>query len=118
MGDLDDCHSTSGNLFLLAGGPVSWLSKKQSTVALSTAEAEYMSLSGATQEAVWLRRLLSDFKFSQEEPTVIKEDNQGTIAIARKSVSHSRIYPTHRHQILLCTQNSSGWTRYIRIYFD
>ena len=54
-GDLDDRHSTSGNLFLLSGVPVSWLSKKQSTVALSTAEAEYMSLSGATQEAVWLR---------------------------------------------------------------
>ena len=62
-GDLDDRHSTSGNLFLLAGGPVSWLSKKQSTVALSTAEAEYMSLSGATQEAVWLRRLLSELLF-------------------------------------------------------
>ena len=88
-GDLDDRHSTSGNLFLLAGGPVSWLSKKQSTVALSTADAEYMSLSGATQEAVWLRRLLSNFKFCHEEPTLIKEDNQGTIAIARNPVSHS-----------------------------
>ena len=71
-GDFNDCHSTYGNLFLLAGGPVSWLSQKQSTVALSTAEAEYMSLCGATQEAVWLRRLLSDFKFCQEEPTDIK----------------------------------------------
>ena len=90
MGDLDDRHSTSGNLFLLAGGPVSWLSKKQSTAALSTAEAEYMSLCGATQEAVWLRQLLSDFKFSQEEPKVIKEDNQGTILIVRNPVSHSR----------------------------
>ena len=49
-----------------------------------------MSLSGATQEAVWLRQLLSDFKFCQEEPIVIKEDNQGTIAIARNPVSHSR----------------------------
>ena len=48
-GDLDDYHSTSGNLFLFAGGPVSWLNKKQLTVALSTAKAEYMSLSGATQ---------------------------------------------------------------------
>ena len=85
-GDLDDRHSTSGNLFLFARGPVSWLSKKQSTVALSTAEAEYMLLCGATQEAVWLRQLLSDVKFCQEEPTVIKEDNP----IARNPVSHSR----------------------------
>ena len=91
-GDLDDRHSTSGNLFTLAGGSISWYSKKQPTVALSTAEAEYVSLSAATQEAVWLRRLLQDFTFEyhQEEPTVIKEDNQGTIAIARNPVSHSR----------------------------
>ena len=89
-GDLDDRRSTSGNLFLFAGCPVSWYSKKQPTVSLSTAEAEYISLSGATQEGVWLRRLLSDFKLHQEAPTVIKEDNQGTIAIARNPVSYSR----------------------------
>ena len=89
-GDLDDRHSTSGNLFLLAGGPITWLSKKQPTVALSTAEAEYMSLCSATQEAVWLRALLNEFNFHQEQPTVIKEDNQGTISMARNPVSHSR----------------------------
>ena len=43
-GELDDRHSTSGNLFLMAGGAISWFSKKQPTVALSTAEAEYISL--------------------------------------------------------------------------
>uniref|UniRef100_A0A1X7SEB0 Reverse transcriptase Ty1/copia-type domain-containing protein n=1 Tax=Amphimedon queenslandica TaxID=400682 RepID=A0A1X7SEB0_AMPQE len=89
-GDLDDRHSTSGNLFLLAGGAISWLSKKQPTVSLSTAEAEYVSLCSATQEAVWIRRLLHDINCSQGAPTVIKEDNQGTIAIARNPVSHSR----------------------------
>ena len=57
-GDMDDRHSTSGNVFSYAKGVVSWLSKKQATVALSTAEAEYVALSMATQEAVWLRRLL------------------------------------------------------------
>ena len=77
-GDLNDRH-----LFLMAGGPVSWLSKKQSTVALSTAEAEYLSLSSAAQEPVWLRRLLYDLNSCQEESTV-------TIAIARNPVSHSR----------------------------
>ena len=55
-GDVDDRHSTSGNVFLLAKGAVSWLSKKQATVALSTAEAEYVALSTATQEAIWLHR--------------------------------------------------------------
>ena len=51
-GDSDDCHSTSGNLFLMTGRAVSWLSKKQAIVALSTSEAEYVALSLATQEAV------------------------------------------------------------------
>lgn len=89
-GDLDDRHSTSGNLFLFAGGAISWLSKKQPTVSLSTAEAEYVSLCSATQEAVWIRRLLHDINCNQGAPKVIKEDNQGTIAIARNPVSHSR----------------------------
>ena len=47
-GDTDDCHSTNGNLFLMSGGPISWLSKKQAIVALSTSEAEYVALSAAT----------------------------------------------------------------------
>ena len=51
-GDLDDRKSTSGYLFLIGGGSVSWRSKKQSSVALSTAEAEYMALASAGQEAV------------------------------------------------------------------
>ena len=58
-GDQDDHHSTTGNLFMMAGGPISWLSKKQSIVALSTSESEYIALSSASQEAVWLRRLLT-----------------------------------------------------------
>ena len=74
-GDVDDRHSTTGNLFLMAGGPVSWLSKKQPVVALSTTEAEYVALSMATQEAVWLRRFLSGLAPAEvAKPTVIMED--------------------------------------------
>ena len=87
---MDDCHSTSGNVFLLAKGALSWLSKKQATVALSTAEAEYVALSAATQEAIWLRRLLTDVGESLEDPIVINEDNQGAIAMAKNPVGHAR----------------------------
>ena len=89
-GDVDDRHSTSGNVFLLAKGAVSWLSKKQATVALSTAEAEYVALSAATQEAIWLRRLLTDVGEPLEDPIVINEDNQGAIAMAKNPVGHAR----------------------------
>ena len=58
--DMDDRHSTTGNIFQMAGGPVSWFSQKQTTVALSTAEAEYIALCSASQEALWLRQLLTD----------------------------------------------------------
>lgn len=68
---------------------MSWLSKKQSNVALSTAEAEYVALSQAAQECAWLRRLLSDLGM-HVTPVVILEDNQGAIAIAKNPADHSR----------------------------
>lgn len=67
----------------MTGGPVSWMNKKQAIVALSTSKAEYVFVSTATQEAVWLRRLLADLQEPLEGPTVIMEDNQSTIAIAK-----------------------------------
>ena len=75
-------RSTTGIIFLTAGGPVSWASRRQDCVALSTTEAEYIALCVASQEAVWLRGLLQDLGQAQTEPTIIKEDNQSTIALA------------------------------------
>ena len=59
-GDVGDRKSTSGYVFLLGGAAVSWKFAKQTTVALSTAEAEYIALSTASQGAIWLQRLMSD----------------------------------------------------------
>ena len=89
-GDTDDRHSTSGNLFMMSGGPINWISKKQSVVALSTSEAEYIALSSVTQEVVWIQKLLSDLKYELSKPTVIMEDNQGTISIAINPVNHGQ----------------------------
>ena len=89
-GDKEDRKSTSGYLFQIAGGPVSWRGKKQDTVALSTAEAEYVALSSATQECVWMRRLNSELGNPPEGPTTILEDNQSSIAMARNPQFHGR----------------------------
>jgi hypothetical protein len=89
-GDRDDRHSTSGYVCLLSGGAITWMSKKQGSVALSTAEAEYIALSSAAQEIVWLRRILSDLGMEMSNPTQIMEDNQGSIAMSRNPILHSR----------------------------
>ena len=88
--DLDNRLSTTGNVFLMSGGAVSWISQKQATVSLSTAEAEYVALGSATQETIWLRRLMTDLRVSQVKPTVIREDNQGAIAMAKNPVGLKR----------------------------
>ena len=89
-GDSDDRHSTTGDLFVMAGGAISWLSKKQAIVALSTAEAEYVALSLAAKETTWLRKLLSDLRALPNRPTLLMEDNQGAIAIPKKNIAHAR----------------------------
>ena len=67
-GDVQDRRSTSGNVFLLGGGAITWSSRKQSSVALSTVEAEYMALNVATQEAVWLRQLQEELGVTEAGP--------------------------------------------------
>jgi len=89
-GDLDTRKSTTGYLFKLGSVPICWKSKRQPIVALSTAEAEYMALSMAAQTAIWIRKLLKDFIVASKEPTVIYEDNQGCIAMAKNPVNHER----------------------------
>ena len=88
--DPDSRCSVGGFIFDIAGGSISWSSKKQPTVALSTVEAEYMAASNATKEAIWLRVLLTDMGYPQSTATLIHADNQGCIALARNPVSHSR----------------------------
>ena len=89
-GHLDDRKSTSGYLFQLSGAAISWRSKKQTCVALSTAEAEYMALASAAQGAMWLRQLTTDLKSEPTGATVIFEDNQSSISMAKNPQFHGQ----------------------------
>jgi hypothetical protein len=82
-GNRDDRRSVGGMVPTLCGAPVVWRSKFQMIVALSSTEADYMALSDCVQECVWLRRLLKDMGSEQVDPTVIYEDNQGAMALAK-----------------------------------
>ena len=87
--DQDDGHSISGNVFVF-GGAVGWLTKIQAIVALSKSEAQYVGMTSAAQEAIWLKRLLCDLKMPIRLPIVIQEENQGGIAVAKNPVFHGR----------------------------
>ena len=77
-------------MFQLGKSTISWSSRRQATVAKSSIEAEYVALSMATQEVIWLCRLLVDFGITMDSATTIYEDNQGAIALSRNPKYHNR----------------------------
>ena len=89
-GCVDTRKSTSGQVFRLGGCTISWRSKKQPCVALSSTESEYMALCSAAQETVWLRNLMKDVGLNQNAATTIYEDNQGAIALSKNPKNHPR----------------------------
>ncbi|KAL5804929.1 hypothetical protein ACOSQ3_031729 [Xanthoceras sorbifolium] len=86
--DLDKRRSTTNYVFTLAKGPVNWKSTLQSTVALSTTEAEYMAVSEAVKEAIWLQGLLEDLGSLQEHFNVYC-DSRSAIHLAKHQVYHA-----------------------------
>uniref|UniRef100_H3GN88 Reverse transcriptase Ty1/copia-type domain-containing protein n=1 Tax=Phytophthora ramorum TaxID=164328 RepID=H3GN88_PHYRM len=92
-GDLADRKSTSGYNFMLINAPVSWGSKKQSSVSLSTSEAAYIALSLAIQEGKWIHRLLCEILAAANDTgpeLMIREDNQSCIKMTKNPVNHGR----------------------------
>jgi len=89
-GDTKDRKSTTGLLVKLNGCVITWLSKKQPTVALSTAEAEYIAIATALQELIWLNQLLEELQLKDNEVAIVKSDNQSAIAMSNNDVNHSR----------------------------
>ncbi|MCP4492594.1 MAG: DDE-type integrase/transposase/recombinase [Gammaproteobacteria bacterium] len=89
-GDKETRRSTMGHCFQLANCVISWISQRQPVVTLSSTEAEYVALSSAAQQAVWLRGLLKNLGYPQKKATTILEDNQGAICLARNPVAQRK----------------------------
>lgn len=83
-------RSLTAYVVFLGGSPVSWKTKKQETVSMSSAESEYRSMSDATKEIKWLRQLLSDLGVKQYRPVRMYCDSQAAIHIAKNPVFHER----------------------------
>jgi len=90
--DWNVSHSTTGFVVLLAGAPISYSSKRQQCIALSSTEAEVMAASQAATEIAYLREIVRDLGLWQSAPTVLKVDNTGAIELAkeRKVTNRSR----------------------------
>ncbi|KAK2976159.1 hypothetical protein RJ640_001087 [Escallonia rubra] len=89
-GCLDDRRSTSGSIFNLGSGAITWTSKRQATIALSSSEAEYIAATSSACQAVWLRKLLADLLQDQKGATEIFCDNASAIAMTKNPVYHGR----------------------------
>ena len=89
-GDVLDRRSTMGYIFMIAGAPISWSSKKQSVVALSTCEAEYIAACSTTCQASWLSSLLQELGIITGMAIELLVDSKSAIDLARNPVSHDR----------------------------
>jgi len=83
-------RSVTGYLLLLGNSPISWKSKKQSTVSKSSTEAEYRPLSQAAAEVTWLVRLLSELGVPHTQPVTLHCDSQSALQLAKNPVFHER----------------------------
>jgi hypothetical protein len=89
-GDITDRKSTTGYCTFMNDNLISWTTKKQSTVALSSCEAEYMAISDVVKELMWMRILLTEIDIQIETPSIIYVDNQSAIKISENDSAHDR----------------------------
>ncbi len=90
-GDLEDRRSTTRFVFMIGGRAISWSSKRQPTIALSTTEAEYMANTQATKEAIWITKLMMDLGYMEEKKMMVMRcDNQGAISLTKNPTHHAR----------------------------
>ena len=97
----DDCHSTSGHVFLMANGYISWALQHQKTVALSVGESEYTELASTGWQAAWLKSISRETGFLIHEPIPLCMDNQAVIFLM--------VNPAVEHQ----TKHINIWHHYI-----
>ena len=91
------CHSISGYSFHMGAGAISWSSKKQHVVALSSTKAEYIAQTHMAKEALWLHSFLWELRSMPDDPLILNCDNQGAIALAKDNKFH-----THTKHIDMC----------------
>ncbi len=90
-GNPDNGRSTSGYVITMASGAISWSSRLQGIVALSTTEAEYVAATSAGQEVLWLRNLFTELGYSFASPSTLHIDNRSALSVAKNPEHHGRM---------------------------
>ena len=106
--DIDTRRSVTGYVFLLCGAAISWQSKRQHTVTLSSVEAEYQAAVQAAKEAIWWRRFLTALGHHMSDPTVLRSDSQGSIQLIKNGASGHDRTSTWRHGTTSSLSSQSG----------
>lgn len=106
--DQIDRKSTTGYFFEVYGNVILWSSAKQSIVALSSTEAEYVAAASAAREAMWIRKMLTDMGIQLKSPISLHEDNQGCMQVARNpETKRSKHIDVRFHYLRDCIWNES-----------
>ncbi|KAK9069713.1 hypothetical protein SSX86_010107 [Deinandra increscens subsp. villosa] len=113
--DKDDGKSTSGVIFYFNGAPVTWVTQKQATVALSSFEAEFMAVTEGAKQAVWLRGLLNKITGWKEQTVPLRVDNMPAIALMKNPVFHGKSKHIHTrfHYIRECVDNEQVRVKHV-----
>ncbi|KAK6143244.1 hypothetical protein DH2020_023592 [Rehmannia glutinosa] len=115
-GDIDNRKTTSGFVFFMVDCAMSWCSKKQTIVTLSTCESEYVAATSCTCHSIWLRKLLKGLHLSQVEATEIRIDNKSAQALTRNPMFHDQRnnIDTRYHFIRECIANKEVELKFVK----
>ena len=104
--NVDDRKSTTGGCFYLENNLVSWYSKKQNSISLSTAEAEYIATGSCCTQLLWMKQMLADYSIVQDT-LIIYCDNTSAINISKNPIQHSKTkhIDIHHHFIRELVEN-------------
>ncbi|CAD6914528.1 unnamed protein product [Tilletia caries] len=117
-GDPTTRRSVTGYVFYLYGNPVTWRSKLQDTVSVSSTEAEYVALSEATREAIWAVQLLGELRLRETGAVDMYTDNTGAEALSRNPQAHQRTKHIDIHHHLVRDHNNNGTIKVKRVDTD
>ncbi len=98
----DTKRSTSGYVFIMSGGPVTWSSKRQAMVALSTVEAKYVAMSRCDQQMKRMQSWLDEVDIGHDIPGIIKGDSRGGFALTKNTKDHGKIKHIDIHHHYIC----------------